>query len=121
MQRVLKAWRACRDDAEGLAGSELAHLFSVWLAEKLRPSCVARCHRRRSKGCLSARGADCSHSGQLRALPPVQGDPVPQLCGPAARLLQILDPGRGNEGANITGRQFSHMDVFVEIHERRWV
>lgn len=40
---------------------------------------------------LSLIGSDCSHSGQLGALPPVQWVPAPQQWGPAAWLLQFLD------------------------------
>lgn len=40
---------------------------------------------------LSLIGSDCSHSGQLGALPPVRRVPALQQRGPAARLLQFLD------------------------------
>lgn len=40
---------------------------------------------------LSLIGSDCSHSGQLGALPSVQWVPALWQHGPAARLLQFLD------------------------------
>lgn len=71
-----------------LSGRELTHLLSVWSTP---PGHKAQCYRWGSGERLSLIGSDCSYSGQLGALPPVQLVPALKQRGPAARLLQFLD------------------------------
>lgn len=81
--RVCEAHRAVPELARGcweghLISRELAHLFSVWSTP---PGHTAQCYRCGSGERLSFIGSDCSHSGQLGALPPVQLVPALKLHG----------------------------------------
>lgn len=79
-----------------LSGRELAHLLSVWSTP---PGHKAQCYRWGSGERLSLIGSDCSYSGQLGALPPVQLVPALKQRGRTAAAV----PGprrafRGTEG-----------------------
>lgn len=75
---------------------------------------------------LSLIGSDCSHSGQLGALPPVQWVPALQRRGPAARLPRFLD--RSEPAGALRELRFrqtsrdvsSHIWMCLQKGKRRW-
>lgn len=66
---------------------------------------------------LSLIGSDCSHSGQLGVLPPVQRVPALKPHGTAARLLQFLDRTRPARALRV----LTFKQAWRDVHSHMWL